>query len=91
MTLQAIAEELNLSKKTLIVWKKAGNWESKREQYLKESSPFPKELYNITSKLMQSVTKDMVQGEKPCQMSLYALARILPLIFKFEECGGNLG
>lgn len=85
MTLKDIASKLNLNEKTVSAWKKMGGWGPKRKQYLKEKSSFRHKLYNFSITLMQSVKKDIAIGEKPHEMSLYALARILPILFNVED------
>ena len=85
MSLKDIASKLKLNEKTVRAWRKLGNWEAKRNQYLKSKSSFHEELYAFSRKLMSSIIDDLDKNEKVDSGRLYTFARLLPLITKMKE------
>lgn len=85
MTIEDIALRIHVSKKTLFKWKKDGNWEAKKEQYLKSKQMFHEELYNFSRFLMNSIMNDMKEGENVDSSRLYTFTKILPQILKVKE------
>lgn len=84
-TIAEISSRLNLSEKTIRLWKEEGDWERKRTQFLKEKQSLSEELFVFARKLARSIMDDWDKGEKVDTGRLYALARILPLILKTRD------
>jgi hypothetical protein len=59
MTLNTISTDLKLAEKTVWSWKQDGNWDVKRDQYLKTKTDFHADLYNFARKLMKLIDMDM--------------------------------
>jgi hypothetical protein len=59
MTLNTISTDLKLAEKTVWTWKQDGNWDVKRDQYLKTKTDFHADLYNFARKLMKLIDMDM--------------------------------
>ena len=83
--LEEIGVRLKLARKTLMRWKEAGDWDSKRKQYLRSRQTFHEELYEFAKKLMKGISEDMDSGEKVDTGRMYAFCRILPMIGKVKD------
>ena len=83
--LEAIAKELNLSRKTLMDWKEKGDWGERRKAYKKSKTAFHEELYDFARNLMKGIADDMAAGEKVDTGRIYAFCRILPMFVKVKD------
>ncbi|MBR6127945.1 hypothetical protein IKQ21_09700 [bacterium] len=83
--LEAIANELNLSRKTLMDWKEKGDWGERRKAYKQCKTAFHEELYDFARQLMKGIAEDMAAGEKVDTGRIYAFCRILPLFVKVKD------
>lgn len=80
MTLETIAKQLNVSKKTLQRWKTEGNWEEKRFNYIQSKTTFHEDLYSFGKSLLDSVMTDMKNGEKVDSSRLYTVTKIMNML-----------
>jgi hypothetical protein len=86
-TFAEIASRLKVNEKTIRSWKDEGDWEVKRQQYLKSKQSFHEELYEFARFLMRKIRDDM-NADPPIQVDanrLYMLGRIIPQITKVKE------
>lgn len=83
--LEEIGIRLKLARKTLMRWKEAGDWDSKRKQYLRSRQTFHEELYEFAKKLMNGISADIDAGENIDTGRMYAFCRILPMIHKVKD------
>lgn len=80
MTLETIAKQLNVSKRTLQRWKTEGNWNEKRSEYLKSNTTFHEDLYSFGKKLLDSIMSDMSNGKKVEPSRLYTVTKIINML-----------
>lgn len=85
MTVDSIADKLNLNRKTILGWKEEGDWTQRRKDYLKSKQSFHEELYEFARKLMQGISEDMAAGEKIDPGRMYAFCRVLPMFTKVMD------
>jgi uncharacterized protein YjcR len=86
--MSGISKTLDISEKTLREWKKEGDWDRKRLQFLKNQNSCNTELYELLRKLTQKVNEDIDNGAMPEAGILYtikALAGSLPKIKVYED------
>lgn len=80
MTLETIAKQLNVSKRTLQRWKAEGNWEEKRFNYIQSKTTFHEDLYSFGKSLLDSIMTDMKNGEKVDSSRLYTVTKIMNML-----------
>ena len=80
MTLETIAKQLNVSKRTLQRWKTEGNWNEKRSEYLKSNTTFHEDLYSFGKRLLDSIMSDMSNGNKVKPSRLYTVTKIINML-----------
>jgi hypothetical protein len=80
-----ICDRLKLNRSTVRKWKKLGNWEEKRGQFIENKKAFHEELYEFARKLLRSVSQDLEAGNKVDFGRMYTLNSILPKIVKVKE------
>lgn len=80
MTLETIAKQLNVSKRTLQRWKTEGNWEEKRFNYIQSKTTFHEDLYKFGRNLLDSIQNDMAKGEKIEPARMYAVTKIMTML-----------
>lgn len=80
MTLETIAKQLNVSKRTLQRWKTEGNWNEKRSEYLKSNTTFHEDLYSFGKRLLDSIMADMSNGNKVEPSRLYTVTKIINML-----------
>ena len=80
MSLEDIARQLHLNERTLRRWKKADNWETKRDEYLRTKTTLHSDLYDFTRSLINSIEKDMDNNDKVEPARYYAVTKMLKLI-----------
>lgn len=85
MTVNEVADRLQLNHKTVLAWKAEFGWEEKRHQLLKSKQLFHEELYEFTRKLMTSIKNDIDNDKKVDTGRIYAFTRMLPLITKIKD------
>jgi isopropylmalate/homocitrate/citramalate synthase len=66
-TYREIAEALEVTEKTVWSWGNpaAGNWDGKRDAFLKSKKMLHEELYNLVRKLARSIREDIENGREP--------------------------
>lgn len=80
MTLENIAQRLNVNERTLRRWKADDNWDAKRSEYLKSNTTFHEDLYNFGRDLLKSIKTDMDNGEKVEPARMYAVTKIISML-----------
>ena len=80
MTLETIAKQLNVSKRTLQRWKAEGNWDEKRFNYIQSKTTFHEDLYSFGKSLLDSIMTDMKNGEKVEPSRLYTVTKIMNML-----------
>lgn len=80
MTLENIAQKLNVNERTLRRWKADDNWDEKRSEYLKSNTTFHEDLYNFGRDLLKSIKTDMDNGEKVEAARMYAVTKIISML-----------
>lgn len=80
MTLENIAQRLNVNERTLRRWKADDNWDEKRSEYLKSNTTFHEDLYNFGRDLLKSIKTDMDNGEKVEPARMYAVTKIISML-----------
>lgn len=88
MTVDEIAHQLNISRRTLFYWKKKYNWDKRRNDLNSNNLNFSAELRNFIRKLMAKLTKDMENKTPTAQAEIYTLLNLiksLPEVKKYEN------
>ena len=80
MTLENIAQRLNVNERTLRRWKATDKWDEKRSEYLKNNTAFHEDLYKFGRNLLDSIQNDMAKGEKIEPARMYAVTKIMTLL-----------
>lgn len=80
MTLETIAKQLNVSKRTLQRWKAEGNWNEKRFNYIQSKTTFHEDLYSFGKRLLDSIMTDMSNGKKVEPSRLYTVTKIINML-----------
>ena len=84
-TVETIANELNLSRKTVMNWKEKGDWDHKRKLYIKSKIAFHEELFEFARKIMKDITEDMEKGNKIDAGRMYAFCKLVPMFTKVKD------
>ena len=84
-TVETIANELNLSRKTVMNWKEKGDWDNKRKLYIKSKNAFHEELFEFARKIMKDITEDMEKGNKIDAGRMYAFCKLVPMFTKVKD------
>ena len=84
-TVETIANELNLSRKTVMNWKEKGDWNNKRKLYIKSKIAFHEELFEFARKIMKDITEDMEKGNKIDAGRMYAFCKLVPMFTKVKD------
>ena len=84
-TVETIANELHLNRKTVMNWKEKGDWEHKRKLYVKSKLAFHEEIFEFARKIMKDITEDMENGNKIDASRMYAFCRIIPMCMKVKD------
>ena len=84
-SLEEIANRLKLNRKTVMAWKKQGDWNNKRKKFLLSKQSFHEELYEFARKLMKDITSDIDAGEKVDPGRMYAFCKIIPMLTKVKD------
>ena len=85
MTVEAIANRLNLARKTVMIWKEKYGWEAAKRNFLKSKQTFHEELYEFARKLMNDISADMESGEKIESGRMYAFCKLIPMFVKVKD------
>ena len=85
MTIDEVAQKVDVNERTIRRWKTEHNWDLRKEQYVKTKQMFHEELYNFARKLMVSIEYDMDNNEKVDPGRMFAFTKMLPLITKIKE------
>ena len=89
LPISTIGKKLNLTDKTLHDWKKKGNWEDKRRDYLTSQCSCNKNLYELVRLLTDKAVNEIrTTGTYPDPAALNFIGKMadkLPKIKMFEE------
>lgn len=80
MTLDNIAQRVNVNERTLRRWKSADKWDEKRTEYLKSNTTFHEDLYSFGKRLLDSIMSDMSNGKKVEPSRLYTVTKIMNML-----------
>ncbi len=84
--ISVIAQQLNLTEKTLHDWKRKGNWEQKREDFLKSKYNCYASLYELTNLMAQKALEDYKEdGTTPDKATVNFLARAIDKLPKMKR------
>ncbi|MBR1627318.1 MAG: hypothetical protein IJ681_09275 [Bacteroidales bacterium] len=83
-TVETIAQELNLCRKTVMNWKEKGDWDYKRQLYYKSKITFHEEMYEFARKLMKEIVADMDEGNKVDASKMYTFTKLIPMFTKVK-------
>ena len=83
--LEEIAGRLNISVRTVQNWKVAGEWDTKRSNYLSSRHQFHEELYEFARDLMNVIKQDLAENRDPGNGKLYTLGRLIGSLTKVKD------
>ena len=85
MSIAEIARRLNISEKTLHNWKKEGNWDAKRTQFLKSQYSTNQTLYELVHLIATKAVEDFkIDGTVPDQKTLYFISAMSDKLLKLK-------
>lgn len=84
-TEDSIAQELQLSRRTIVDWKSKGDWDYKRKLYLKSKMAFHEEIFEFARKIMKDISADMEAGEKIDPSRMYTFCKLVPMFMKIKD------
>jgi hypothetical protein len=84
-TLSRIYAVLGVSEKTLREWKKEGDWDHKRIQYLKLQNSCNVEMHKMVMNLMQKVNDDIAAGITPEAGILYTIKSLTTTLARMKQ------
>lgn len=82
--LAGIAKKLEITEKTLREWKKEGEWDRKRVQFLKIKNSCNVELHKMLTNLAQKVNDKIEVDEIPDAQTLYAINSLAATMLKLK-------
>lgn len=83
--LSGIAKRIDVSERTLVEWKKEGDWENKRSQFLKSMYSCYSELYEAVRKMTIKLNADLDSGIIPDKSTMDFLRSMIDKIPKLKE------
>ena len=84
-TVDTIAQELNLSRRTVLNWKEKGDWDHKRQEFYKEKMSIHTKMYKFAHKLLSEIMADMDAGNKIDASKLYTFNKLIPMFSKVKD------
>ena len=91
MSVAEIARRLNVSEKTIFNWKKDGDWEKKREFFLKSQYSTNQTLYELVHLIAQKAVDDFkTEGILPDQKTMYFLMNMSDKLDRLKKYEDNL-
>jgi transposase-like protein len=88
LSIDEIAVQLDISRRTIFYWKKKYEWDRKRFEAERNQEIFSEELLEFARKLMQKISKDMDNKTPTPQSEIYSLMKILkniPQVKQYEN------
>ncbi len=86
MSIAQIARRLNVSEKTLHEWKKQGEWDKKRNCFLKSQYSCNQSLYELLNLITKKALDDYkTQGIVPDQKTLYFIMNMSDKLSKLKQ------
>ena len=86
MSISEIARRLNVSEKTIHNWKKDGDWDKKREFFLKSQYSTNQTLYELVHLVANKALEDFkTEGAYPDQKTLYFLMNMADKLDKLKN------
>ena len=83
-TVETIARELNLCRKTVMLWKESGDWDRKKLELHKARMTIHEKMYKFAQKLLNDIIADIDAGNKVDASRMYTFNK---LIASFEQKG----
>ena len=81
-----IAQNLNLTEKTIGVWKKNGNWDDKRRKFLNSQFACYSGLYELLNKVTEKVVEDFKEtGEIPERSTMNFISKMIDKLPKLKN------
>ncbi|MEW5970232.1 MAG: hypothetical protein AB1706_10220 [Pseudomonadota bacterium] len=84
-TLEDIAQKLPVTVRTLYTWSKDYNWQTKKEQYIKDKTNFSEEIYSFFMRVQRSIEEDIQQGIEPSKQRVSLLKTLADSIDKLKK------
>ena len=85
MTIDAIAQRLPVSERTLRYWKAEGNWDIKRYEYIRKRKAFHEELFDLAKKMSQSIKEEIKETGHANPSACLNLKRLIDLLDKVKH------
>ena len=85
LTLEMIAEKLNVSRRTIFNWKKKYKWDNHIVRIKDFSKQFADDIYNIGTKLLTKLNADIDNNRILNKHEICALENIIKIINKEEK------
>ena len=76
-TVETIARELNLCRKTVMTWKESGDWDRKRQELHKARMTIHEKMYKFAQKLLNDIIADIDAGNKVDASRMYAFNKLI--------------
>jgi len=85
LTIEETAKKIKVSPRTISYWKERGDWDVKKQSFLKSKQAFHKDLYELARKLMDGILIDIENNEEISSSRSSLFCKMLPLIVKIKE------
>ena len=85
MTFEAIANEIDVSERTVRNWAKEGNWDIKRKKFMNFQESLQDDAREIASLLAQKIKEQLGEGKEPANHLLFSFTRIASSLLKIRE------
>ena len=83
-TVETIARELNLCRKTVMLWKESGDWDRKKLELHKARMTIHEKMYKFAQKLLNAIQLFLLKNRKSFQLRL-----TINQALKFTSCKAN--
>lgn len=85
LSVNEIALQLDIAKRTLFYWKKKYDWDKKRTESMYDKTQFKEDLQKFAKKLMARIANSKQQEIQISQAEYYSLVNILKLFPELKE------
>jgi len=92
MTFNEISSRLKIAEKTVRNWAEEGGWQAKRSELMKKRKSLHEMLYDAAQLIMQSIVKDLEDGQPVDAGRLYSVRGMIATLEKsrtYEVQTGN--
>ena len=76
-TVETIARELNLCRKTVMLWKESGDWDRKKLELHKARMTIHEKMYKFAQKLLNDIIADIDAGNKVDASRMYTFNKLI--------------